>query len=88
MKRIPKFSLGPFFPLDAPPVELRDGQRYLVVHVLIEYAHEDYRKRCECQIDQQDVGVVEKVRAVEIIVDLVPKKCKRPDNVLGELAIA
>ena len=33
-------------------------------------------------MDQDDIGIVEQVRAVKVIVDTVPEECKRPHQVL------
>lgn len=82
MSLVPKFSLRPLLPLDTPSVQLWDGQRNFVAHVLIEYTQEDDRKRCECKVDKQNICIVKKIGDVEIVVNLVPEQRERPDNVL------
>ena len=81
--QVPEFELRPFLTLDASHVQLRHGKRDLVVHVLIENAHEYHRQRSEGEIDQYNVGIIEEIGAIEVVVDTVPEKSECPHKVLG-----
>lgn len=70
---IPKFHLSPFFPFNASAVELRDSQRDLVTDILIKDAHENNRNRRKSQVIKQDIGVVEEVGRIKVVVYLIPK---------------
>lgn len=66
--------MSPLFSLNASPVELWNRERYLVVNVLIENPHQNDRERCKGEVEQDDVSVIENVRAVEIVVDVEPEE--------------
>jgi hypothetical protein len=53
---------------------------------LIQDTHDDDGKRSKCEIEKDNVSVVEDILAVEIGVDLVPEECKYPNDVLVLLA--
>ena len=80
---LPKFSLRPFLPLHSSAIKLRHSKRHLVTDILVKNAHQTDGHRGEDQIDQQNVGVVEQIRDIEIVVDLVPEQGKSPDQILG-----
>ena len=86
MLYLPKLYLRPFLALDTSPVELWDGERDFIADVLVQNPHENDRKRCKGKIDQQDIGVVKQVRAIKVVVDLIPEKGKGPDHILSKSA--
>jgi hypothetical protein len=53
---------------------------------LIQNTHDDDREGGKCEIEKDDVSVVENILAVEIGVDLVPEESKYPNDVLALLA--
>ena len=53
-----------------------------IVYVLIQHTHQDDRKGSKCQVEPDNVAVVENVLTVEVGVNLVPEETKGPDNVL------
>ena len=82
----PEFLLTPFLSLDAPPIELWYSQRHLVVDVLVQDSHEYGGQRSKCQIDQQYVGIVEEIGAIEVVVDLIPEQRERPNDILHRVS--
>ena len=81
---LPKLLLSPFQALDTAAVELRNGQRDRIRHILIENTHHYGRKRGECQVEERDEGKLEQVGYIELAVALVPEDGERPDHVLVE----
>lgn len=82
MRNIPELELGPFLPLDTSHVQLRNSQGHLVIDVLIQDSHENDRQRSERNVDQDNVGVIEQIRTVEVVVDTVPEEGECPHQVL------
>ena len=58
---VPEFQLCPLQPQDTSSVELGHGQGHLFIHILIEDAHENYGQRGECEIVQENIGILEKI---------------------------
>ena len=83
---LPELYLRPFLTLDTSSVKLWNGERDFVADVLVQNPHENDRKRCKGKIEQQDVGVVHQVRAIKVVVDLIPEKGKSPDHILKKSA--
>jgi hypothetical protein len=81
---IPELELRPFLALDAASVQLGDGQGHLVTDVLVEDPHEDNREGGEGKIVEKNVCIIEEVRAVEAVVQLIPEEGKGPDNRLSQ----
>lgn len=79
---IPELWLSPLLPLNTAAIQLRNCERNPVVDVLIQDTHDDNRERSESKVEEDNVGVVEDILAVEVGVDLVPEERERPDNVL------
>ena len=79
---IPKFHPSPFLPFNTSAVELRDSQRDFVTDILIKDAHENNRERRKSQVIKQDIGIVEEVGSIKIVVYLIPEKGEGPDHVL------
>jgi hypothetical protein len=78
----PEFDGCPLGSGDASLVELGDGQCDFVRDILIKHSKKDDRKRGKRKVEEDDVRVVEDVRAVEVVVDLEPEEGKRPDEIL------
>ena len=78
----PKLRLSPLLPLNTTAIELRNGERDLVVDILIQDTHDNNWERSESKVEEDNVGVVEDILAVEVGVDLVPEERECPDNVL------
>jgi hypothetical protein len=76
--------LGPFLSLDTAAIQLRDCERDPIIDILIQDTHDDNGKRGESKVEEDDVGVIKNILAVEVGVDLVPEKSERPDNILNE----
>lgn len=81
--KVPELKLRPFLTLDTSHVQLRNSKGHLIVHILIEDTHEDYGQGSESEVDQYNVGIVEEVGAIEVVVDTVPEKGERPHEILG-----
>lgn len=71
--QVPELKLRPFLTLDTSHIQLRHGKRDLIVHVLVENTHEDHRQGSEGEVDQHNVGIVEKIGAIKVVVDTVPE---------------
>lgn len=82
----PKLCLCPLFSLDSPPIQLRNGQRDFVAHILIEYTQTDDRERCECKVDKKDICIVEEIGDIEVVVDLVPEQSESPHDILPSVS--
>lgn len=65
-------------------VQLRNSERDLVTNILIKDTHESDRHRREDQVDEEDIGVVEQVGDVKVVVYLIPKQCESPYQVLEQ----